>query len=282
MLMLTVNYCCMMLLRMLVFLGSSQTQHITRLVLFLCSLICKYTHDRLWLLLQHRLAKGQSYSLDVGKALLDHVLPNSSTTGKDLQPRNKQGKTKPKRRKEKKPNRRRRKVSNVSSSESESEGHDMASDASSSDDSLVCDFGENLSDHETGVDLLESLSDSSDKETAPSTSTVHNSPFQKGRRQIVLAANFSPSQVGQMKEPTQVKSNERNEEEMLKAVHKVCNILVQEDCLVMMKIFSDWLQTYPAVIATCAQVITIFTSSCPLMFYYTVCATIVVSFSTTT
>lgn len=282
MLMLTVNYFCMVLLRVLVFLGSSQTQHITRLVLFLCSLICKYTHDRLWLLLQHRLAKGQSYSLDVGKALLDHVLPNSSTTGKDLQPRNKQGKTKPKRRKEKKPNRRRRKVSNVSSSESESEGHEMASDASSSDDSLVCDFGENLSDHETGVDLLESLSDSSDKETAPSTSTVHNSPFQKGRRQIVLAANFSPSQVGQVKETTQVKSNERNEEEMLKAVHIVCNILVQENCLVMMKIFSDWLQTYPAVIATCAQVITIFTSSCPLMFYYTVCATIVVSFSTTT
>ena len=252
-------------------------------MLFLCSLICKYTHDRLWLLLQHRLAtKGQSYSLNVGKPLLDHILPSSYTTGKDLQPRNKQGKAKFKKHKEKKPNRRRRKLSNVSSSESESEGHEIVSNASSSDDSLVCDFEEHLSDHETGVDLLDSLSDSSDKETAPSTSTVHNSPFQKGRRQIVLAANFSTSQVGQVKETTQVKSNEKNEEEMLKAVHKVCDLLVQEDCLVMIKIFSDWLQTYPAVIATCAQVITIVASSCSLIFYYTVSATIVVSLSTAT
>ena len=237
------------------FLGSSQTQHITKLVLSLCSLICKYTHDRLWLLLQYRLAtQGQLCQLNTGKTLLDFILPNP-TTEKDLQSRNKQAKAKSKRRKEKKPNRRRRKLSNVSSSESESERDHVASDNSSSDDgSLVCDFGENLSDHEASVDLLESLSDSSDKETSQSTSTIHGSPFQKGRKQIVLAANFSTSQISQVKEPAQLKALATDEEEMSKAIHKVCDILVQEDCLVMVKIFSDWLQTYPAVIATCAQV----------------------------
>ena len=181
----------------------------------------------------------------------------SSTVEKDLQSRNKQAKAINKRGKERKPNRRRRKLSNVSSSESESERDHVASDGSSSDDSLVCDFGENLSDREASVDLLESLSDSSDKETNQSTSTIHGSPFQKGRRQIVLAANFSTSQLSPAKEPAQLKSavtDEKNEEEMSKAVYKVCDILVQEDCLMMMKIFSDWLQTYPAVIATCAQV----------------------------
>lgn len=204
--------------------------------------------------------------MDVGKTLLDYVLPNpvSSTMEKHLQPRSKQTKSKSKRHKEKKPNRRRRKLSNLSSSESESEGNRVVSDVSSSDDSLVCDFEENVSDHETGVDLLESLSDSSDKETVQPNSAVQTSPFQKGRRQIVLAANFSSSQIGQVKDTAQLKSDEKNEEEMCKAVHKVCDLLVQEDCLVMMKIFSDWLQTYPAVIATCAQVISIVTLTCSL------------------
>lgn len=200
----------------------------------------------------------QGQSLDTERTLLDFMLPNpvSSTVEKDLQSRTKT-KAKSKRGKERKRNRRRRKLSNVSSSESESERDHVASDNSSSDDSLVCDFGENLSDREASVDLLESLSDSSDKETNQSTSTIHGSPFQKGRRQIVLAANFSTSQLSPAKEPSQLKStvmDGKNEEEMSKAVYKVCDILVQEDCLMMMKIFSDWLQTYPAVIATCAQV----------------------------
>lgn len=205
--------------------------------------------------------EGEPRTPDVEKTLLDLFLPESlsSTAQKDLQSRNKQTKAKSRRRKGKKPNRRRRKLSNVSSSESETEEHGIASDVSSSDDSLVCDFEENLSDREASVDLLESLSDSSDKETVQSTSSIHSSPFQKGRRQIVLAANFSTSQAAQVKEPTQLKSkatNKKNEEEMCKAVYKVCDLLVQEDCLVMMKVFSDWLQTYPAVIATCAQVMT--------------------------
>lgn len=224
-------------------------------------MICKYTHDRLWMLLQYKLAMqgqphpsdGQPHPSDVGKTLLDYILPQSSAVGKDSG--DKQTKAKSKRHREKKPNRRRRKLSHVSSSESESEG--IASVGSSSDDSLVCDFEENLSEHEPSVDLLESLSDSSDKEMVQSSSAVHDSPFQKGRRQIVLAANFSSSQVTQVKETAQTKpmgQNEKSKEEMCKAVHKVCDLLVQEDCLVMIKMFSDWLQTYPSVIATCAQV----------------------------
>ena len=199
--------------------------------------------------------QGLPNSLNVGKALLDFILPNPVAPEKDLKFRSKEAKAKSKRRKEKRPNRRRRKLSNVSSSESESGADHMASNGSSSDDSLVCDFEEHLSDHETNVDLLDSLSDSSDKETSQSISTIHGSPFQKGRRQIVLAANFSTSQLSQAKELPQLKSSsEKNGEEISRAVHKVCDILAQEDCLVMMKIFSDWLQTYPAVIATCAQV----------------------------
>lgn len=198
--------------------------------------------------------------MDVGKTLLDFMLPKplSSSKEKNVQPKNKQPKSGIKKHKGKKPNRRRRKLSHVSSSESESEEDaKAASDISSSDDSLVCDFEENLSDREASVDLLESLSDSSDKETVQST-TFHGSSFQKGRRQIVLAANFTTSQTTQVKETnTQLKSevaNEKNMEEMCKALHEVCDLLVQEDCLVMIKVFSDWLQTYPAVIATCAQV----------------------------
>lgn len=180
--------------------------------------------------------------------------PLSSATEKS---RNKQTTTKNKRRSTKKPNRRRRKLSNVSSSSESEEDGIAVNDVSSSDDSLVCDFDENLSDREPSVDLLESLSDSSDKETVQSTSSIHGSPFQKGRRQIVLAANFSTSQTSPVKESTQLKSeaaNEKKLDEMSKAVNKVCDLLVQEDCLIMIKIFSDWLQTYPAVIATCAQV----------------------------
>jgi len=191
------------------------------------------------------------------------MLPEPLSSMTNSQSKNKQIKTRSKKFK-KKPIQRKRKLSNVSSSESESEEDDKANEVSSSDDSLVCDFEENLSDPEASVDLLESLSDSSDKEMIQSTSNVNSSPFQKGRKQIVLAANFSTSQIGQVKETTQLKSertNEKNVEEMCKAVHKVCDLLIQEDCLVMMKVFSDWLQTYPAVIATCAQVMTIITSS---------------------
>lgn len=222
---------------------------------------------------------GELCSLNVEKTLLNYILPEplSSMTEKDSQPKNKQTKAKSKKLKKKRPIRRRRKLSNVSSSESESEEDGIASDVSSSDDSFVCDFKENLSDREASVDLLESLSDSSDKETVQSTCNINSSPFQKGRKQIVLAANFSTSQTVEVKETTQLKSgitNERNVEELCKAVHKVFDLLVQEDCLVMMKVFSDWLQTYPAVIATCAQVMTIIASSS----YY--CIVIIVIFIT--
>ena len=251
------------------FVGSSQTVSITTLALSLCSLVSKYVHDRLWLLLMHRL---EASSQNTRKTLLDYLLPESvaTTTTAELQPSSgsgKQKKTASKKVKAKRVNRRRRKISNISSSESESEGDgNIASDPSSSDDSLVCDFEDNLSDREENVDLLDSLSDS-DKEISHSSShekvsdsskALTSSPFQKGRRQIVLAANFTMERSPQtsLKETSQLQSEVATgkNEEFSQAVHNLCNILLQEDCFLIMKVFSDWLQAYPAVIATCSQV----------------------------
>jgi len=219
-------------------------------------------------------------SQNAGKTLLDHLLPESVTSTtttaiKESQPISanaKQKKAASKKVKAKRINRRRRKLSNISSSESESEGEgniNIASDLSSSDESLVCDFEDNLSDHEENVDLLDSLSDS-DKEISHSSShekmsdtskTLTSSPFQKGRRQIILAANFSMDQSPQtshsnLKETSQLQSETTvgKSEEFSQAIHNLCNTLLQEDSFLIMKVFSDWLQAYPAVIATCSQV----------------------------
>jgi len=232
-------------------------------------------HDRLWLLLMHRV---EASSQNTGKTLLDYLLPDSvasatTTAIKELQHSSgysKQKKTASKKVKAKRVNRRRRKLSNISSSESESEGEgNIASDPSSSDESLVCDFEDNLSDREENVDLLDSLSDS-DKEISHSSShekmsdtskALTGSPFQKGRRQIVLAANFSMDQSPQqshsnLKETSQLRSEVviGKNEEFSQAIHNLCNALLQEDSFLIMKVFSDWLQAYPAVIATCSQV----------------------------
>ena len=38
------------------------------------------------------------------------------------------------------------------------------------------------------------------------------------------------------------------------AVHLVCSIAAEESYLIILKVFADWLQSYPVVIATCGQV----------------------------
>lgn len=264
------------------FVGSSQTISITTLALSLCSLVSKYVHDRLWLLVMHKL---EASSQNIGKTLLGHFLPEPVATTtptaatKKLQSDSASGKQKKKavsrRIKPKKVNRRRRKRSNISSSESESEGEvNIASEPSSSDESLVCDFDDNLSDREENVDLLDSLSDS-DKEISHSSShedtskALTNSPFQKGRRQIVLAANFSSPQTSRsnLKETSQLESEATagRSEDFSQVVHNLCNILLQEDCFIIMKVFSDWLQAYPAVIATCSKVLLLTTINVCLM-----------------
>jgi len=217
----------------------------------------------------------EASSQNTGKTLLDYLLPDSvasttTTVIKESQHSSGNGKKKKtasKKDKAKRVNRRRRKLSNISSSESESEGEgNIASDPSSSDESLVCDFEDNLSDREENVDLLDSLSDS-DKEIGHSSShekmsdtskALTGSPFQKGRRQIVLAANFSMDQSPQRSHSNlkQLQSEVviGKNEEFSQAIHNLCNALLQEDSFLIMKVFSDWLQAYPAVIATCSQV----------------------------
>ncbi len=238
--------------------------------------------------------------------------PTSSETGKDLRRSHKKkasAERKAERRKNafKLMNRRRRQRGRGGTSSSDEDDTGSDPQGSSSEDSTPALGGQLGED----VDLLmmESLSDSSsqssdeevNKPLPTATKSLVPSPGTKGRRRIVLAANFSmPPETGSdssnldpipnpvpdptrqkprsSKEPQNKVSKTRNtglsvdsshvSDPALEAelrslsistayqerVHKACDISSKENYLCCVKVFADWLQSYPAVLAAYGKV----------------------------
>ena len=118
---------------------------------------------------------------------------------------------------------------------------------------------------------------------------ARSSPKQKvagGKRQIVLAANFNPPTLNQEKPPKTPPQHTATSQKPIgapvipavsaiagddttlfhqlvektrlqSAVHMVCKVVAEENYLLVLKVFADWLQSYPVVVATCGQVGTV-------------------------
>ena len=163
-----------------------------------------------------------------------------------------------------------------SSEEEEEEAESSRRSLSDSSLSMPSD-GESEED----IQVLESLSESSgsDQEglSAPRQQPASSLPSSKvvsGRRQIVLAANFNlaPSKGPPVEErkaknaesTTLVSVGVADDNTLPKEacsgsvyesmVHLVCSMLAEDSYLVHIKVFTEWLHTYPIVIATCRQV----------------------------
>ena len=170
-------------------------------------------------------------------------------------------------------------------------GQRLASSGSSEEEEELSDSSLSLPSEEESdedIQVLDSLSDNSgsDEEGRPAPTqrqepSSGNSPLPSsskvavtGRRQIVLAASFN---LAPTKGPPADEKKENNAESssitpvgvadcdpLLKevysssvyesTVHLVCSILAEDSYLVLVKVFTEWLHTYPIVIATCRQV----------------------------
>ena len=239
--------------------------------------------------------------------------PTSSETGKALQRSHKKkasAERKAERRKKafKLMNRRRRQRGRGGDSSSDEDDTGSDPQGSSSEDSTLPPLGGQLGED---VDLLmmESLSDSSsqssdegvNKPLPTATKSSVPSSGTKGRRRIVLAANFSmPTETGSDSSsldpipnpvPDPTRQNPRNSKELQnkdsktrntilpvdsthisdpvlevelrslsistayqEKLHKACDISSKESYLCCVKVFADWLQSYPAVLAAYGKV----------------------------
>ena len=175
--------------------------------------------------------------------------------------------------------RRRQRVRRAADSEEEDEGSDEnfgdAHDADSLDS--VSDF-EDMG--EDDIDLLKALSSSeesvgeeeaidklsnktaeNDKATSLDVNPNSSSPGGRPRRRknITLAATFSSTSEGGGKVagapgPSTKSSCKQEEAAFRQAVLLLCEVVSEEVFLMANKVFGDWLQASPVVIATCAQV----------------------------
>ena len=184
--------------------------------------------------------------------------------------------------------RRRRRDQRLPSSGSSSEEEEELCGRQSSDSSLSM-----LSDDhsEEDIQVLDSLTDSSASEEErtitsllPQTDMATSAklstgsppkPRPSGRRPIVLAASFNlapakDSASDDFKERTAESSSMASEavdggDHLLKEVycetvyqsviHTACSILAEDSYLIPIKVFTEWLQSYSIVIATCGQVL---------------------------
>ena len=175
--------------------------------------------------------------------------------------------------------RRRQRVRRGADSEGEGEGSDESSGEAHDADSLdsVSDF-EDMG--EDDIDLLKALSsseesageeDNEDKMRKRATETSREASLdlnpkttpggkQRRRKNITLAATFSSTGggskvVGASATPTAVESQSKQEETAFhQAILLLCEVVSEEVFLMAAKVFGDWLQANPVVIATCAQV----------------------------
>lgn len=187
--------------------------------------------------------------------------------------------------------RRRRRGQRLPSSGSSSDEEEDLSGWQSSDSSLSM-----LSDDHSGEDIqvLDSLTDSSasDNEhtivsSLPQTNMAASAklnvgsppkPRPSGRRPIVLAASFNlapakDSITDDFKGSTAESSSVASEgvdgcDHLLKevyrekvyqsVVHTACSILAEDSYLIPIKVITEWLHSYSIVIATCRQVLCVF------------------------
>lgn len=176
--------------------------------------------------------------------------------------------------------RRRQRVRRGADSEGEGEDSDESSGEAHDADSLdsVSDF-EDMG--EDDIDLLKALSsseesageeDNQDKmrkratETSSAASLDLNPKTSPGgklrrRKNITLAATFSNTGGGSNKvvgagaTSTAAESQSKQEETAFhQAILLLCEVVSEEVFLMAAKVFGDWLQANPVVIATCAQV----------------------------
>ena len=153
------------------------------------------------------------------------------------------------------------------------------SDASSSDDS---DSVQSASSRSSQQSALTPPPSKKDRDSSPLLLSST-----KARRKIVLAANFdfpsqpptkevedasNKSQIPTLKLESSARGMKKDvvavfpsadddlllnlveETRQADAVHTVCSLVASDSNLICLKMFAEWLQSYPVVIATCAQV----------------------------
>ena len=249
------------------FTGSTNTPPATALALALCSQLMEYLVQRLGRTLQHKvlLRSKERSTFDVDHSSIPSPTPQQPmmdylTTGEvgkllgfkgedpviKMKRRKSRLKAVDRQRRRRKPGLRRK--ADLSESEDNS-GSESTGDTVSSDS--ISDF-EDLGEDE--VQLLENLSSSDESGGEGPMDHDHTSsprvPVGRGKRQnIVLAMSFSNPQS---KPPE--KAPPPSVADFTQVCQFACEVLAEEKFLMVVKVFGDWLQATPVVIATCTQV----------------------------